>query len=155
MTVRCNVSQWPLVVIEVSGVADRAHSDSMLQTLSTQIERGRCAVLIDSRGAQLADSMTAAANVKREAQWLRQHEPLIAREVIAFGLVLDNVAVRFLFSSLLSMASIPTQWLATTSFAEAEQFCRLGLLREKIVVPVVSVVASNSSRPPPPLARVG
>lgn len=154
MTVRCNVSRWPLVMIEVSGIADRAHSNSMLQTLSTQLERGRCAVLLDSRGAQLADGATAVENVQREARWLREHEYLIEREVIAFGLVLDSVAVRFLFSSLLSMASIRTQWLATTRLAEAEQFCRLALLREKVVVPVMPAVASPSSRPPPSV-RVG
>lgn len=149
MTVRCNVSQWPLVMIEVTGIADRAHSDCLLQTLSTQIERGRCAVLLDSRGAQLSDSVTAVENVKREAQWLNEHELLIERDVIAFGLVLDSVAVRFLFSSLLSMASIRTKWLATTHLFEAEQFCRLALLRERASVPAMPAVASLSSMPPP------
>jgi hypothetical protein len=123
---------WPLVTLELSGVADRAHSESLIETLSAQIARGRCAVVLDSRHVQLADHMTATQNIQREARWLRSNQALIASNVLAFALVLDGVAVRFLFSSLLSMASLKTRWLATTQLSEGVTFCSLALQQARV-----------------------
>jgi len=129
VAVRCEATGWPLVKLELSGLADRAHSESLLATLSNQVTRGRCAVLIDSRHVQLANRTTATENIQREARWLRENQALIASNVLAFSLVLDGVAVRFLFSSLLSLASLKTPWLTTTELSEGLEFCSLAVQR--------------------------
>ncbi len=149
MTVRCSAERWPLVILELSGPADRAHSDCLIRTLSTQITRGRCAVLLDTRSVQLADSLTAIANIQREARWLREHELLIERNVTAFALVLEGVAVNFLFSSLLALVSIPTHWTTTPQIEEGMLFCSQALEQRRSSRAPLKRPTSLSSFPPP------
>lgn len=150
MTVSCSVARWPMLMLELSGLSDRAHSEAMLEILSRRIAISRCAVVIDTRLAELAGQATVIENLQREARWLRENEPLIERNVVGFALVVDNVAVRFLFSSLLSMATLKTTWLATTRRDEAERFCERALLRARISVPPPAR-SNSSSFPPPPV----
>lgn len=112
-----------MLTLTLTGIADRQHSEALLEVLQTNVSKGHCAVLLDTRAVTLAEPLTARDNLRREAQWLAKHQDLVASQVAAFALVFDNVAMRFLFSGLLSLAPLRVPWKTCTDAAEGRRFC--------------------------------
>ena len=123
MSVCFDTTEWPLLSVTMSGPTDVIDNADLLDGLERHLLGGRCAVILDMFDACLADFNVAQQNLRQEANWLRDHQALVERHVVSAAFVIGNPATRFLFSGLLSLATMPTAYVVGTSHADARRFC--------------------------------
>lgn len=133
MSVTADASEWPLVTIRLAGVADRRHSEDLVAELERQLQRGRCAIVLDTTGVTLAEPTTARENLHRESAWLSAHQALVTENAVALGVVCDSASVRFLFSGILALARLPTAWSTSATSMEGRLFCLKALRKAGLV----------------------
>lgn len=121
-------SEWPLITLRQVGADENADIEAMLSGLTRRMKRGRCAVVFDTTDTNYPSLGQAQIFARMEGEWLRQNQPLIARNVVGVAFIITNPAVRFILTSVLLIASLPTGHLVTAQMAEARLYC-LGRLR--------------------------
>jgi len=121
-------SEWPLITLRQVGSDENVDIEDMLAGLTRRLSRGRCAVVFDTTQSHYPSVGQAQRFAQLEGAWLRQNQPLIARNVVGVAFIITNPAVRFILTSVLLIASLPTGHIVTAEMAEARLYC-LGRLR--------------------------
>ena len=127
-------NHWPLVVVRLVGADGNTDVEVMLTALQRRMFQGRCAVLFDTSATEHQSLAQAQEVVRIEGKWLRANQALIQRNVVGVAFVITNPAVRFVLSSVLLLAPLPTQHVVTGDENEGRSYCH-------------QLLRSTSSRP--------
>jgi hypothetical protein len=118
---------WPLVYVRAHGRDDDASVRRLLDGFAVQIRRGPCAIVLDTREVLYPALQDAQRFMRMEGEWVRDHRTLLERHVRGAAFVITNPAIRFLFSGVLLIASLPCPHTVTASLEDAKAFCHAQL----------------------------
>jgi hypothetical protein len=141
-------NRWPVVIITLSGEADRQAMGNLWDVFTALARRGQCGVIVDAR-----ELHGFSATLRAEyAVWMKEHFALLGARLLAFAIVVSSSMVRGFLVALSWRQAFPqpTEYVAT--LAEGEAFVLATLQQQGVMGGAESSLGRSMSPPVTPSA---
>jgi hypothetical protein len=124
---RFDERDWPILRCYVSGEASDEEFDAYLAQCERNLRRGERYAFVVITAPDTP--MTKGRHARLQADFIKRHRELIARQIAGQAFVLPSAVMRGVLRAILSMTTMPTPFAICATEAEAVEWARgeLGL----------------------------
>lgn len=125
-------SRHPLVIVTFTGVATDAEFRDYLAGMTEMLQRRQVnAVILDSRRA----AQTPPVQRKLQADWLKEHEPLLRRYSAGTAFIITSGLIRGILTAILWLQPLAGPHTVVATMEEAERWCAERLREHGLTMP--------------------